>query len=141
MDPVRPRLRPGGPDARDERGGSTAILAAIIAPMLLVLVGLVVDGGGQLAAVRQAEAVAAQAARAGADAVIGAAVAGAGAEQRARAAALEHLQRAGVEGTVTVADGVVTVTTSLQHDAVFLGLIGINQLTGTGEASARIVPG
>src|SRR5690606_39867382 len=109
--------------------------------MVLVLVGLVVDGGGQLAAVRQAEAVAAQAARAGADAVIGSAVVGVGAEHQARTAAQDHLRRAGVDGTVSVAGGVITVTTSVVHDTVFLGLIGVHQLTGTGEASARIVPG
>lgn len=109
--------------------------------MLLVLVGLVVDGGGQLAAVRQAEAVAAQAARAGADAAIGSAVVGVNSDHQARTAAQDHLRRAGVDGSVTVTDGVVTVVTSIRHDTVFLGLIGIHGLTGEGRASARIVPG
>lgn len=115
------------------------MLAAIIAPMLLVLVGLVVDGGGQLAAVRQAEAVAAQAARAGADAAVGASIGGGSATQRALDGAHDHLRRAGVSGTVEVRDGTVLVRTSVTHRSVFLGLIGVHELTGSGEASARIV--
>lgn len=134
-----PRAPRPTPRSRSQRGASSSLLVAIIAPMLLVLVGLVVDGGGQLAAVRQAEAVAAQAARAGADAsatqLIGqqASVAAA-----ARAGAEEHLRRARIAGTVTVTDGVVTVNTTVPYRTVFLGIIGQHQLVGHGTASARL---
>src|SRR5699024_6062326 len=98
--------------SRDERGGSSSLLAAIVAPLLLVAAGLVVDGGGQLTATRQAQAVAAEAARAGV---------GAGPSNLtdtfsaagARVGAEDYLRRAGVAGTVSVAGGRVTVRTTV----------------------------
>lgn len=123
---------------RDERGGSSSLLAAIVAPMLLVAVGLVVDGGGQLAATRQAEAVAAEAARAGV-AAGPASLTGGLSPVSARQGAEDHLHSAGVAGAVLVTDGHVTVRTTVDHDTVFLGLIGIHALQGHGEASARLI--
>lgn len=130
--PTRHRL------ARNLRGASSSLLAAIIAPALLVLVGLVVDGGGQLAAVRQAEAVAAQAARAGVDAMP-ATLTGGSSPHLARQAAEQYLAQAGVSGTVTISGEIVTVHTTVTHRTVFLGLIGVHALDGDGEASARMV--
>lgn len=123
---------------RDQRGGSSSLLAAIVAPMLLVAAGLVVDGGGQMAATRQAETVAAEAARAGV-AAGPASLTGGLSPVTARQGAEDYLRRAGVDGTVSVADGSVTVRTTVDHDTIFLGIIGINSLTGHGESSARLV--
>ncbi|XSS45266.1 pilus assembly protein TadG-related protein [Propionibacteriaceae bacterium Y2011] len=116
-------------------------MAAIIAPAMLIMVGLVVDGGGQLGAVRQAEAVAAQAARAGADAGAASQVAGGSVgTTAARTAAEAHLRAAGVSGDVVVQQNQVVVRTTVTHQTVFLGLIGVWTLPGSGEAAARIVP-
>lgn len=114
---------------------------AIVAPALLLLVGLVVDGGGQLTAVQQAEGVAAQAARAGVDAGAGADIAGRTDPTSARIAAETFLRDAGATGTVRVEGQQVTVTTAVTYRTSFLGLIGVHTLTGTGEATARLVPG
>ena len=122
----------------DERGGSQSLLAAIVAPMLLVAAGLVVDGGGQMAATRQAQSVAAEAARAGATAGP-ASLTDTFAPGSARQGAEDYLRRAGVDGTVSVAGGHVTVHTTVDHDTVFLGLIGIHTMEGHGEASARLI--
>ena len=111
---------------------------AIIAPALLVLVGLVVDGGGQLAAVRQAEGVAAQAARAGVDGMP-ATLNGGASPQFAKQAAEQYLRDARVSGTVSVAGDVVTVRTTVSYQTVFLGLIGVHTLEGEGQASARMI--
>lgn len=53
---------------RDQRGLSLSPFLVILLPALLVMIGLVVDGGAQAAAARHAERVAASAARAGSDA-------------------------------------------------------------------------
>ena len=122
---------------RDQRGGSSSVLAAIVAPMLLVLAGLVVDGGGQLAAAREAQAVAAEAARAGVDAAgpenLGAQFSPVLAQQGAQ----EYLEQAGVAGTVSVVDGRVTVRTTITYQTIFVGIVGIHSLDGHGESSAR----
>ena len=54
--------------AEVERGLSVSVLVCLLVPVLLLCAGLAVDGAGQAAANRRAEAVAAQAARAGMDA-------------------------------------------------------------------------
>lgn len=132
--PARPTRRM----ARDWRGSTSSLLVAIIAPALLVLIGLVVDGGGQLAAARQAEGVAAQAARAGVDATP-ATLNGGLSPQFAKQAAEQHLRDAGVAGTVTVSGGIVAVHTTVTYRTVFLGLIGVHALEGEGQASARMI--
>jgi len=123
---------------RDERGGSSSLMAAIVAPMLLVAAGLVVDGGGQMAAARHAQAVAAEAARAGVGAGP-ASLTGGFSSGSARDSAEEYLDRAGVDGRVMIDNGRVTVRTTVEHDTIFLGLIGIHTMEGHGEASARLI--
>ena len=51
-----------------QRGISVSVLVALLIPVLLLCIGLAVDGAAKAAAGRRAEAVAAQAARAGMDA-------------------------------------------------------------------------
>ena len=51
-----------------QRGASMSVLVCLLVPTLLLCIGLAVDGAAKAAADRQAEAVAAQAARTGVDA-------------------------------------------------------------------------
>lgn len=112
---------------------------------LLVLVGLVVDGGARLRAIQHADAVAAEAARA-AGQVIDKPAAITGTRPRvdaeaAVAAARRFLARQHLTGTVTVdarAQAVQVVVDS-GTDTVFLGLIGITRLPVVGHASVSLV--
>lgn len=129
------------PPHRDR--GSWSAYAVVTFAGLMLLVGLVVDGGAKIQATERAEAVAREAARAGGQAVqSGAAMRGTGAyadAAAARAAATSYLDAAGVTGTVTVVDGqTVQVTATGSAPTVFLNIVGIGEVSGTGEAEARI---
>ena len=128
----------------DERGQVTA-LWAILALALLVLGGLVYDGGQILTARRDANNLARQAARAGAQQLDENSV-------RARtptldaaaadAAAREFLARRNVTPiAVTVVDTTVTVTVELTQPTPLLALVGIDDRTVTSTASARSARG
>jgi Flp pilus assembly protein TadG len=127
----------------DERGSITVWLA-LASFVMIFLVGLAVDLGGQVHAHERAHDVAAQAARAGAEEVEGAAAIQ-GREltinpAAARAAAQRYLDVAGVDGTVSIRNGnTITVTVNDHYDPQFLGLIGINRLDVTGTATARLI--
>jgi hypothetical protein len=130
--------------ADDHERGSISAWALLASFTMIVLVGLVVDLGGQLAVQQHARAVAAQAARAGSerlDAPL--AIQGRGASVdvgAARSAANGYLEAAGVDGTVTVRNGsTVTVAVSDTYDTMFLAAIGIDRLDVTGTASARVI--
>lgn len=131
---------------RDERGSATAFVVGMTVT-LVVVAGLVVDGGGALNARMTL-----------ADDVEAAAVAGAQAtdELRFRAddvlvidpveakqRALEVLQGRGYEGIVVIAtDESVTVTAHDTFDTSMLSLIGINQFDvhATATSEAEILP-
>ena len=127
----------------DERGSITVWLA-LASFVMIFLVGLAVDLGGQVHAHERAYDVAAQAARAGGEEVEGAAAI----QGRqltidpaaAHAAAQRYLDVAGVDGTVSIHNGnTITVTVHDRYDPQFLGLIGINRLDVTGTATARLI--
>jgi len=106
------------------------VFFAITVLGLLLLVGLIVEGGAKLRATQRADAVAAEAARAAGQVIdLPAAVAGQGASVDlvgAVAAAAAYLDAAGLAGSITVADDRthLAVTTSAESPTVFLGLIG-----------------
>ena len=127
----------------DERGSVTVWLA-LSTFVMIVLVGLSVDLGGQVHAHERAHDLAAQAARAGGEEVEGAsAVEGHGLTidpVAARAAAERYLDAAGVTGSVAIAGGTtIMVTVRDAYDPQFLGVIGITHLDVTGTASARLI--
>ena len=118
---------------------------AIISVGLLVLCGLVVDGGYVLAGRRRAIDEANGAARAGAEALTGADYRTGGDVTldpgRAESAAQEFLAATGHTGTVTVNGDEVTVQTSFGQQTALLGIIGIRSVTVSGRGRARAVDG
>jgi hypothetical protein len=120
---------------------SLSVFVAVTVLALLLIAGLVVDGGAQAVASRRAEFVAAAAARAAADETAAARLAGQRAEVGAAiTAARQVLADSGdVTGEVRLAAGRVFVTTTSGVDTVFLSLIGITRLDGHGSAEAELV--
>lgn len=130
----------------DREAGSVTVFAAITVLGILILCGLVVDGGAKLRAVQHADRVATEAARAAGQAADGAALASGEVRidrQAAVDAATRFLAAAGATGTATVsADGTsVEVTVTASAPTVFLGLIGIPAFTVTGHGQATLVHG
>ena len=129
---------------RDERGTVTAFVACFTIALLLVA-GLVIDGGFTLAARRDAFNDANAAARAGAQALDEDALRSTGevrlVPSRARARALEYLAAVGIEGTVDVVGDTVTVHVTTTRQATLLGIAGIGPFTIHADGTARAVRG
>ena len=131
----------------DRERGSVTLFCCISVVGLLILTGLVVDGGAKVRAVQRADRLAAEAGRAGGQAIdVSAAIEGDAPvvdKQAAVRASQAYLRSAGVTGTVSVTDGgralVVEVTTTTT--TAFLGLIGVNRLTVHGSAKVVLVRG
>jgi Flp pilus assembly protein TadG len=129
---------------REEHGQVTAMWA-VFAVALLALGGLVYDGGQILTARREANNLARQAARAGAQQLdensvrAGSPTLDPGA---ADAAARAYLARRGLApAAVIVAGSTVTVTTEITQPTPLLALVGIDARTVTSTASARSARG
>lgn len=138
-----PKPTIGAPSHDSERGNITLPLLILVVSFLL-FVGLVVDGSGKIQASDHANQVAQSAARTAANSLTGAAIAtgtlqiDAGAAQ---ASAQGYIAASGLRGTVNVVGNTVTVTVEEDYTTIFLNMIGINTLTGTGTASARLIDG
>lgn len=127
--------------------GRVSVYFAVALTALIVLIGLTVDGSGQFRALQRADNIAAEAARAGGQAIdAGLAISG-GAKvvdpQQAVAAAQAYLVSAGVTGTVEIAADRqhLTVTVTIPYNTAMLSYIGIDQVTVTGRATAQLVTG
>ena len=108
---------------------------------LLLVAGLVIDGGAVLAARRQAIDVAEQAARAGAQAIRIADVR-TGAEPAldpvsAAQAAEAYLDAVGRHGRVEVTGDKIEVVVSVDQRMLVLQIAGVGDVTVTGRAQAR----
>jgi hypothetical protein len=130
--------------AGDERGQLTLfVVFATLA--LVILAGLVVDGGYVLAARRRAIDDANGAARAGAAALAPAAYRAQGAVvldgDAAVGAAQEYLAAAGHIGTVGVDGDRVSVRLRFAQPLSLLRLVGMDAVTVTGRGEARLVRG
>jgi Flp pilus assembly protein TadG len=140
--PTKPTPSPHLGCPRGERG-SVSVWIATCAMVMIILVGLAVDLGGQVYAQQHARDVAGQAARAGGQQLqVPAAVRGHAAQAdpaRAAAAARAYLAASDVTGSVTVRGGdTVVVHTTATYETKFLGIIGIDSLAATGTGTARI---
>jgi Flp pilus assembly protein TadG len=127
-----------------EAGQLSAFVAVLTLPLLLVA-GLVVDGGGVLAAHQAAISTAFEAARAGAQAINLDVLRSSGAvvldPDEARSEALGYLAAAGRTGTVSVVGDAVTVTVTLRHTLAVLSVLGIGPVTVSGTATATATQG
>jgi Flp pilus assembly protein TadG len=129
---------------RDERGQVT-LFVVLATAALLVLSGLVVDGGYILAARRRAIDEADGAARAGVQALALGAYRSSGEvaldPDAAAAAARDFLAATGHTGTVSVDGDQVAVSVSFAQPTALLGIIGIDDVTVSGRGLARSVRG
>ena len=127
--------------SRDERGLSVSPFVAVVFAALIMTVGLVVDGGQKVAAASRAETAAAGASRVAGNAAATQELGASDPVAAATLAARTYLAgQPGVTGSVTVSGGVVHVRTSATEPTIFLGIVGIDAVTGTGSAQANIVP-
>lgn len=136
------------PRARLHRGdrerGSVSLFFVMVTLALLVIIGLVVDGGAQIHNRQRADTSAQEAARAAGQAVNpAAAINGDGAQLQlgtAQAAAQQYLASAGVQGNVTTTGGTtVHVHTTTTYSPAFLGVIGVGSLSASADADVRVV--
>lgn len=130
--------------ARDERGQVTAMVA-VLAVALLALGALVFDGGQILTARREANNLARQAARAGAQ-QLDVAQARTGTftldAAAAETAARDYLAGEGLTpSSVRVTGDRVEVTVALTQPTPLLSILGIDERTVTATASARAARG
>ena len=129
----------------DREAGSISVFVAVASLGLLVLIGLVVDGGVKLRAAQRADTVAAEAARAAGQQVALPAVVGTQTvrvdRQTAVNAANAYLAAAGEPGTVQISPDGTTVEVAVTTTAptVFVSLIGIPSVTATGYSEARLI--
>ena len=127
---------------RDERGSASIWAILVIAGAFTVLLGLVVDGGRVIDQRVAASRAAAQAARAGADALSAASVRN-GSDaidaEAARARAQTYLRDAGMDGTVSVAGGTVTVRVTGESKNQILGVVGVASFPIDETESARAI--
>jgi hypothetical protein len=123
-----------------------SLFVAVAAVGMLVVVGLVVDGGGKVRALQEADAVAGEAARHGGQAIVaGPAIRGQDPvvdTPAAIAAAEQYLAAAGVPGSVDVVGGTrLRVTTTTSYTPVFMSVIGVGPMRVAGEGEVRLVRG
>ncbi|OIV35449.1 hypothetical protein BIV57_21525 [Mangrovactinospora gilvigrisea] len=131
---------------RSDRG-ALSVFVALVCVGLLIAIGLIVDLGGRLRAVEQADGYAMEAARAGGEQIdAGQAMSGHGFAVdpvAASTAAKRYLAAAGVRGSVSVnaAGHRITVTTTYSYKTFFLAALGIGSFTVHGEGSAGLLYG
>jgi len=127
---------------RDERGSASIWAILVIAGAFMVLLGLVVDGGRVIDERAAAYRAAAQAARAGADALSSASVRNGNDAidaEAARVRAQNYLRDVGLDGTVSVTGDTVTVRVTGESQTQFLGVIGITSFPVDETESARAI--
>lgn len=125
----------------DERGQSISLFVLVIMGALIMTAGLVIDGGQKVAATSRAESAAAGASRAAGNAAATQQLGGADPASAAVLAAKGYLAgQPGVEGTVSISNGIIVVTTTANEPTILLSIIGIASVSGQGSARANIVP-
>ena len=126
---------------RDECGQSISLFVLVIMGALIMATGLVIDGGQKVAATSRAESAATGASRAAGNAAATQQLGGADPASAAVLAAKTYLAgQPGVNGTVSLSNGIVVVTADANEPTIFLSIIGISSVSGQGSARASIVP-
>jgi hypothetical protein len=126
---------------QDQRGQSLSLFVLVIMGALIITTGLVIDGGQKVTATSRADSAAAGASRAAGNAAATQQLGGADAASAAVHAAKTYLAgQPGVDGTVSISNGVVIVTTSAHEPTILLSVIGIDSVSSRGSARANIVP-
>lgn len=111
---------------------------------ILILAGVTLDGGGRVQTMQEALSIAQSAARSGTNAATGQAMNGDAFDlnpSTAITAAESYLDQAGVDGTVTIDGGTVTVTVTTTYRTRLINMIGITELPVTATASAELFSG
>ncbi|WP_331736686.1 hypothetical protein OG426_55170 (plasmid) [Streptomyces canus] len=129
--------------ARADRG-SMSLFLAMSALAILMVMGLLVDGGGALNASNHATSLAQEAARTAgqqldpAQAIEGTAITID--PEAARAAALDYLAAANVQGDVQITDGGQTLTVTVRdtYATHFATLLGVGTIHVDGTATAHL---
>jgi len=144
LDSAGPNVTAAGRDA-----GSVTVLVAVLGFALLLMLGLVVDGGRQLIAYRRAANDAEQAARAGAGALNPAGLRTGTyilSPAAAAAAARRYLSASQPDGritasSITVTGNTVAVAVTIRRTTTFLAGVGITGVSATGRGRAQLVHG
>lgn len=131
--------------SRPDRGSITLMLAAL-GVALIALAGIVIDGGAKLRAAENADAVAQEAARAGAGMVNQSTAYAKGTfvvdQAQAITAARAYLAAGRYQGTVSAqGQQAIQVTVTVTKPTSVLSIIGIDSMTSTGRATASLVTG
>ncbi len=127
----------------DDRGSVTVFIVGVLVA-LIVVAGLVFDGGAIIAGHREADAEAEGAARAGAEAIAAGERSSATVTidpVAARQAADRYLSAYGHGGQVTVAGDRVTVSVTFTERTQILSIVGLRSKSVTGTASATALVG
>ena len=142
---------PGWWRARAVRGGdgergSITLMLLVLFVALIALAGVVIDGGAKLNQAENANAIAQEAARAGAGRVSPANAYSTGSftvdQGQALAAARQYLAAAGYHGSVSpVGTESIQVTVTVTAPTRVLSIIGIGSMSSTGSATASLVAG
>lgn len=127
--------------------GSITLFVCVAVMGLLLMAGLVVDGGAKVRALQRADRLAAEAGRAGGQAIdVRDAIPGnvpmVDPAQAIRAAEA-FLAAEGASGRARVTDAgrALVVDVTVTSPTVFLGLMGVNSVTVHGESTVRLVRG
>ncbi|TDC31466.1 hypothetical protein E1211_22515 [Micromonospora sp. 15K316] len=131
--------------------GRVSIFLAVAMVGVLAVIGLSYDGAGQLRTLQRADNLAAEAARAGGQAVDRATAIAGGPKRidkrQARAAVVDYLAAAGAAGhtvsfPVVNGETLIRVQVRITYHRSMLGLLGFRDtVTVTGEATARALTG
>ena len=124
-------------DGEDGSGGGMSLVLLLCAVALLVVLGLVVDGGTKAQALDRANRIAMEAAAAGAQAVTtgGGDVTAAAAD----AAVQDYLAAEGVTGDAQIQANRVDVAVTLTTPTKMLSMVGIDEITVTGDGYANVI--
>ena len=122
--------------------GMVTVFTALAAVALLLMAGLVVDGGDRMRAVGRADRIAGEAARAAVEAADTRGSTLTLDRPAAVAAATAYLRAAGVPGTVSVTGSrTVHVEVTVSGTYLILGLVGSGRYEVTGSADAGLSVG